>query len=140
MGLMSAAMTNCASGILQGIRFGLVGLAATLTHAGILWVLVEGYQISALVATLLGFLVAFAMSYLGHFYITFQSERSHTQTLPRFALVAIGGASLHGLIFFVAIDLIGWHYWIAFAITIVLVPGIVFVVSKRVIFNPLEKH
>jgi len=135
---MSAAMTNCASGILQGIRFGLVGLAATLTHAGILWVLVEGYQISALVATLLGFLVAFVMSYLGHFYITFQSERSHTQTLPRFALVAIGGASLHGLIFFVAIDLIGWHYWYAFAIPNVPVPGILVFVWQRLISTPLQ--
>ena len=137
---MSIVMNNCATGILRIIRFGLVGLAATLTHAGILWALVEGYRMPATVATLLGFLVAFVVSYLGHFYITFRSERSHKRTLPGYALVALVGASLHGLIFVVAIDLIGWHYWIAFAITIALVPVIVFVMSKRLIFTPVEKH
>jgi len=140
MGSMSAAMTNYAIGILQFIRFGLVGLAATLTHTGILWALVEGYQMPATVATLLGFLIAFVVSYLGHYYVTFQSRRPHKRTLPGYALVAIGGASLHGLIFFVATDLIGWHYWIAFAITIILVPVIIFLMSKRMIFDPVEKQ
>ena len=140
MGSMSAVMNNCAASILQLIRFGLVGLAATLTHAGILWALVEGYRMPATVATLLGFLVAFAVSYLGHFYITFRSERSHKRTLPRYALVALIGASFHGLIFFVATDLIGWYYWIAFAITIIVWPMIIFVMSKRLIFNPGEKQ
>lgn len=140
MGSMTVVMNNCATSILQLIRFGLVGLAATLTHASILWALVEGYRMPATVATLSGFLVAFVVSYLGQFHITFRSERTHKRTLPRYALVATGGVSLHGLIFVVVIDLIGWHYWIAFAITIALVPVIVFVMSKRLIFNPVEKH
>ncbi len=132
-------MTDCAISILQLIRFGLVGFVATLTHASILWTLVEKSQVPATIATLLGYLVAFAVSYLGHYYITFQSRRGHKRTFPRFALVAIGGASLHGMIFFVATNLIGWHYWTAFAITIVLVPAIVFFVSKRLIFTPGER-
>lgn len=131
-------MTNSAAGMLRLFRFGCVGLVATMTHAGILLALVEGFQMPAIAATLLGYLVAFGVSYLGHYFVTFRSKRSHKATLPAYVLVAGLGASLHGAIFVVATTIIGWHYWISFLIAIIIVPLIVFAVSARLIFNPAE--
>ena len=118
------------------IRFGLVGLTATVTHGAILWILVESAYLHASEATVVGFLVAFFVSYSGHFYFTFQSNQAHQRALPRFALTAGVGAGLNWMIFFVAVDILAWHYWFAFLTTISTVPFLVYLMSKRLAFDP----
>ena len=118
------------------IWFGLVGLTATMTHAVILWILIETAYLHAPEATVVGFLVAFFVSYFGHFYFTFQSNQAHQRALPRFALTACVGAGLNWMIFFVAVDILAWHYWFAFLTSISTVPFLVYFMSKRLAFDP----
>ena len=131
---MRSVARSCASFGLE-----LLGLAATATHAMSLWILVESDALHASEATVVGFLVAFFVSYCGHFYFTFQSNEAHERALPRFALVAIVGVSLNWIVFFVAVDILIWHYWFAFLIVIVTVPFLVFFMSKRFAFDPAKE-
>lgn len=116
-------------------RFGIVGGAATVTHAAILWALVETVQMRPSIATVIGFLVAFNVSYFGHYYFTFKSTEPHRRAWPGFAATATAGAVLNWLIFVIGTDVLAWHYWIAFAISIIVVPIFVFFVSRRVAFD-----
>ena len=129
-------ITALTQDIMRIIRFGLVGLTATMTHAVILWALVEGAYLHASEATVVGFLFAFFVSYSGHFYFTFQSNQAHQRALPRFGLTAGVGAGLNWMIFFAAVDILAWHYWFAFLITISIVPFLVYFMSKRLAFDP----
>lgn len=121
--------------IVRLFRFGIVGVAATVTHAAILWALVETVQMRPSIATVIGFLIAFNVSYFGHYYFTFRSTESHRRALPGFAATATAGAVLNWLIFVIGTDVVDWNYWIAFGISIVLVPIFVFFVSRRVAFD-----
>nr|WP_070960815.1 GtrA family protein [Hyphomonas sp. Mor2] len=120
---------------LRLFRFGIVGVLATVTHALILWALVEFVQMRPSIATVIGFLVAFNVSYFGHYYFTFRSTEPHRRALPRFAATATAGALLNWLIFVIGTDVLAWHYWIAFGISIVAVPIFVYFVSRRVAFE-----
>jgi putative flippase GtrA len=69
----------------------MVGVAATLTHitvANAVLALVIGL---AYAASAVGFVVAFAVSYLGHYHFTFAKDSGYGQSLPRFFLVALTG-------------------------------------------------
>ena len=121
--------------IVRLFRFGIVGVSATVTHAAILWALVETVQMRPSIATVIGFLVAFNVSYFGHYYFTFRSTEPHRRALPGFAATATAGAVLNWLIFVIGTDVLAWNYWIAFGISIVLVPIFVFFVSRRVAFD-----
>lgn len=72
------------------LRFGLVGLAATATHAGVaLGVL--ALSTPALIANLAGFLAAFVVSFAGHAGWTFRLASGRKRAAARFFLVS--GAS-----------------------------------------------
>lgn len=116
-------------------RFGVVGIGATATHAAVLWALVEKADMRPSLATVFAFLVALNVSYFGHYYFTFQSTEPHRRALPGFALTAVVGAFLNWLIFVIGTEILSWNYWIAFGISIVLVPLFVFFVSRRVAFE-----
>ncbi len=128
-------MTNLKGTLVRLFRFGVVGVAATLTHGAILWALVESVRMRPSIATVIGFLVAFNVSYFGHYYFTFRSNEPHRRALPVFAVTASMGAVLNWLIFVIANDILSWNYWVAFAIAIGLVPIFVFIVSKRFAFG-----
>jgi len=128
-------MSNFRATFVRLFRFGVVGVSATLTHAAILWALVESIQMRPSLATVIGFLVAFNVSYFGHYYFTFRSTEPHKRALPGFALTATAGAVLNWLIFVIGTDLLDWNYWITFLIAIASVPVFVFFVSRRVAFE-----
>lgn len=116
-------------------RFGVVGVAATVTHAGILWALVEFVGVRPSLATVIGFLIAFNVSYFGHYYFTFQSTEPHRRALPGFAATATAGGVLNWLIFVIATDFLNVNYWIAFVIAVTTVPIFVYFISRRVAFD-----
>ncbi len=120
---------------LRLFRFGIVGVGATITHAGVLWALVEFVSLRPSIATVIGFLVAFNVSYFGHYYFTFRSKEPHRRALPGFAATATAGAVLNWLIFVIATDILNVNYWISFGVAVVTVPIFVFVVSRRVAFD-----
>ena len=119
-------------------RFALVGVGATLVHAGVLAILVSGLSMRPSQATVVGFLAAVNVSYFGHYYLTYQSREPHTKAAVRFVMIAFIGAAANWLIFAVISDAMGINYWVAFAATIVIVPVIVFILLGRYSFRSRE--
>jgi len=117
------------------LRFIGVGSIATLIHALILWGAVEQVGIAPKWATLLGFALAFLVSYFGHFFFTFQSTQPHRRALPGFFISAVTGAALNVAIFLIAMDGLAASYWTAFAWTILIVPGVTYGLSKWLAFG-----
>ncbi|MGF1552261.1 MAG: GtrA family protein [Paracoccaceae bacterium] len=73
------------------LRFASVGAVATLVHLSVSAAALGLAGASAQIANGAGFAVAFAVSYLGHYHVTFRSRRAHRVGLSRFALVALSG-------------------------------------------------
>ncbi len=80
------------------LRFGIVGATAAAVHMGVAVAAVEGGGLHPQVANMLGFAVAFVVSYLGQRYFTFGSDQAHGVALVRFAVVAATGALVNLLV------------------------------------------
>jgi len=79
----------------HAIRFGVVGGLASLIHMLIGVTLIHSGW-SALLANPVAFVIAFGVSFLGHYGFTFTDQRSPFATsLIRFAVVACGGFALN---------------------------------------------
>lgn len=119
-------MPAFAFGFRRYFRFGIVGIAATLTHYLVLVWLVELGGIHPTVATPMAFSVVTVVSYLLNRMWTFNAKGRHIRQFPRFVIGQTVGLVLNtGLMWFVY-DLMNWHYQIAVAISVVLVPPIIF--------------
>lgn len=118
------------------MRFALVGVAATLTHALVLWALVSLAGLRPSGATLIAFAIAFGVSYLGHYNFTFRSNKPHAVALPAFGFAAGTGAFLNLIIFVLMTDVFRASYWQAFAVTVLAVPPTVYILSKSFAFSP----
>lgn len=86
---------------LQASRFVLVGLASTLVHVFIAAILVlEG--LAPLLANLVAFLGAFALSFTGHQMFTFQGHGNPVSlTFLRYSITATTGFSLNQTLLYV---------------------------------------
>jgi putative flippase GtrA len=123
---------------LQYLRFGAVGLAATLTHALMFVLLMETARIPALAANLAAFSIAVIVSFLGHFHWTFRETGGYgsslfqqTNALLKFATVAVIGFSINSVAIFITVDVLLLSYYYAVVIMVGIVPPMVFVISKH---------
>jgi putative flippase GtrA len=82
----------------QFTRFAMAGGAGTVVHYLVLVGLVSLAGIAPGRAAFAGAAVGACAIYLLNRRYTFASSRSHTQTLPRFALMAAAGAVLNGVL------------------------------------------
>ncbi len=94
------------------LRFGVVGVTATAVHMGVAVATVEAGGAHPQVANMLGFAVAFVVSYLGQRYFTFGSDQAHSVALVRFAVVA-GTGALVNLLVSGALLKLGLYYAVA---------------------------
>jgi len=94
-------------------RFFNAGLIATTGHYLVLIILVQLLLFSAPIASSIGALIGAIINYLLNYHYTFQSNKTHRQTLPRFfSIVFIGMALNYGLLL-LTIELWQWHYLLA---------------------------
>jgi putative flippase GtrA len=78
------------------------------------------------------------MAYLGHYFVTFSSERSHTSAAPRFLVqAAIAYLASVGLVAILQADL-GWLRWQAIAATVALIPVVNYLVYALWVFRPSQ--
>lgn len=95
-------------------KYTLVGGIATAAHCLSLMVLVEVFGVSAPLGAFWGAIVGALLAYWGNRRRTFDaSSASHGQAAPRFALVALVGALINGLIVWAAVQALGVHYLLA---------------------------
>ncbi len=120
---------------LELVRFGIVGVAATLVHVGVAVACVEAAGLDPFVANLLAFTTAVGISYVGHMYVTFGARGAHAQRLPRFVATALLGLGLNQLIMATWVSALEWDYRGALAIVVTLVPALTYAVSKKWVFG-----
>ncbi len=94
-------------------RYAMVGAVGTVVHYLVLALLVELGVASASAATAIGAAVGAVVNYVLNYHFTFASSRSHTETIPRFLIVAALGMSVSALGLLVATDALGMHYLLA---------------------------
>ncbi|WOP15792.1 GtrA family protein [Ottowia sp. SB7-C50] len=118
---MSAART--------GLWFGVVGVAAALTHAAVF-----GLLQSALwpeLANAAGFAVAFFVSFFGHRFLSFQDAGTGLWTsLRRFAATALLGFAVNEAVFVLLLRVFSWPSWPALITALVVAAGQTFVLSR----------
>jgi len=118
----------------QVAKFGTVGLFATATHAGVYALCAGLFGIAPLLANLVAFVTAFAISFAGHLQWTFKQEGSYSRMqvrkVIRFLITALLGLALNSLFTWSINDLLNLHYLWALLPMVALTPAVTFVLSK----------
>lgn len=122
------------------LRFGVVGLAASITHVMVALLLIERAGVPLLWANGLAFSVAVFVSYFGNHAWTFRRTAHHSRHFPRFLAIALGGLALNQAIVFFAVEIAGIPYLYAILIVVIVVPGLSFVLSKCWAFIGFGAH
>ena len=107
------------------IRYAIVGGLATLVHYLVLVSLVEQADLNAALAAMVGASCGALAAYSVNFRFTFASKAAHRNALPRFLLVAAGGALVSAALVWLGTQLLQLHYLVpqAAATALVLVAG-----------------
>lgn len=117
--------------ILKIIRFFIVGITATAVHMLIAWYASRsGFDV--VVSSVIGFIPALGVSYLGHYFFSFRSDARHGEAFVRFASVATGSFCVSLL---VLVFLKGWMPQLSLFISIALIPAVSYVVNRLWVFR-----
>ena len=76
------------------LRFGSVGVIATLIYAAVAWSLGRYAGVGAVLASILAYGVAGLFAYVGHKRFTFRSTGSHADDAPRFIAAQLLGIGI----------------------------------------------
>jgi len=111
-------------------RFGLVGVAATAVHVLVAGAVLKWSNHAVFAANLIGFLVAFQVSFFGHRYITFQT-RGHWRRFIAIALLGflLNNSILAGLVVGAWLD--GWP---AIVFSTLCVPAVMYLLLRGWVF------
>ncbi len=121
-------------GSMQFLKFAVVGATATCLHYAIFLSLVMFLGVAPGPAAAIGASFGACVVYTLNRRYTFDTERSHSQMIPRFIALSILGALLNGVI-------VGWlsgiglHFLLSQVVATVLVLFINFFVSKKWIYR-----
>ncbi len=77
--------------IMRLIRFGIVGVGATLVHIGVALLSLNYIINSPQISNAIGFLVAFIVSFTGQYFWTFKSTKHPLTAVIKFFCVALTG-------------------------------------------------
>jgi putative flippase GtrA len=111
--------------------FGIVGVAASVVHYLVALGAMRLGAGTIFLANLAGFCAAFALSYVGHYHLTFTASAAHRQALPRFFATALIGLAINTLVLALLVWLTGAENIRFVAIAILVAAGSVFLLSRR---------
>jgi putative flippase GtrA len=116
----------------QIVLFAAVGTAAAVTHLAVVAALVETLALHPLAANVVGFGVAFFVSFGGHARWTFPIDRERfAAARMRFFLVALAGFALNQTAYAWVLHIVGADYYLpALAAVVLGVAGSTFLLSK----------
>lgn len=81
------------------VKFAFIGGAATLLQFFLLGLFVELGGLIPVVASAVSYAVSAIFNYLANYYLTFASNTSHKQTLPKFIVTVVLGLALSTSLF-----------------------------------------
>lgn len=118
----------------QLMRFTLVGGLAALLHYVVALQCSQWLDIAW--ANVVAFLVAFWISFFGHFYFSFQQgQRPNLAVLIKFCAVAISGFAINQAVLLLQVQLTDWPLRFMLALAIVVSAGSTFVLSRVLVFK-----
>ncbi len=118
------------------IRYGLVGVTASVVHASIGLLLHEYGGLDPFWAHACGFFGGLITAYFGHYHYSFKDDGSHKERFPKFFITALTGFSLHQSGVYVLVNQLGFDYSTqALPILMVCVPMVTFLMSKFWVFR-----
>lgn len=97
----------------QFLFFTAIGGIGTGGHYLTLITLVEGGMLTAVPASVAGFVVGAIINYILNYRFTFNSNKSHKEAMSKFFIVAIVGAIINTLLMHVGVNIIQLHYLLA---------------------------
>jgi putative flippase GtrA len=119
-------------------KFAVIGVLATLTHAGIASGLLETGTLSAFPANICGFLVAFCVSFSGHYYWSFahlRQEGRAMRSMGRFLVIALSGFALNSTVLALWLNLTPWPDLMGLLFSIAIVPALSFLGARLWAFS-----
>ncbi len=117
------------------LRFGIVGITATLTHFVVLTLGVEAIGMDPVPANGLAFACAVCVTYLGQSFWVFQVKRHSLKQLQKFLVSAVGGFIANLLLMALITQALGLHYYVGFLAVTILVPLGTFLLNKFWVFK-----
>ena len=124
---------------LQIIRFGIVGVIATVVDFAILIVLKELLNVDVLIASAISFCVSVAVNYLLSMAFVFKSKNQNkAKEFIVFVLLSIGGLGLNELILWIGVKLVSVYYLIVKLFALVIVPIYNFI-TRKIFLESKEK-
>ena len=118
-----------------------VGCAAALTHLGVVVMLVSRHGQLPLVANVVGWLVAFVVSFAGHWLLTFRSQQAPLwRSAGRFFGVSAAGFATNEVAYALLLQWSSWRYDVVLALVLVGVAVITYLLSSRWAFRGSLQH
>ncbi|MBI2706901.1 MAG: GtrA family protein [Proteobacteria bacterium] len=115
----------------QLIRFGLIGLTALSVHLLSVMLFVKTCEIPPLGANVLGFLLAFQVSYWGHYKWTFTADHlPHKQASLRFFIIALSSFGINELMYAGLLQTTHLPYDLALLMVLIFISVSTFILSK----------
>jgi len=119
-------------------KFAIVGVLATLTHAAVAASLLQSGVLSAFPANVCGFLVAFGVSFSGHYLWSFAHLRQQGKALKsmtRFLIIALAGFALNSFVLTLWLSLTPWPDLFGLLVSIAIVPALSFLGARLWAFS-----
>ena len=116
------------------MRFGSVGITATLLYLCLALLLQWTCALSAVLASVMAYAIAALFSYFAHRNFTFGATNSHATAMPRFTVTTVCGLALSLALPLLLHDWLGLPGYVPFIAVCVLVPVINLVVLRLWVF------
>ncbi len=105
----------------QFVRFTGVGCISAIGHYGLLILLVQAAGVAAVLASAAGALLGAWINYSLNYRLTFRSAKPHSESIAKFAVVALVGLLLNTLFMWIGVERLSVHYLASQIVTTVLV-------------------
>ena len=121
--------------------FVVVGCAAAAVHWGVVVALVSQHGWRPLVANVLGWLLAFVVSFAGHHRLTFRDRAApFSASVGRFFVVSAGGFGVNEAAYALLLGWSGQRYDLVLAVVLIAVAGFTYLFSRHWVFLRSEER
>ncbi|WP_202079779.1 GtrA family protein [Caldalkalibacillus salinus] len=111
--------------------YGMVGVLGTLIHFGVLILFVELFNQGPVLSSTIGFIVTLIVSYYLNQKYTFKIKSTqHTKLFTKYTIVSCSGLILNGLIMYLAVQILSFHYMLGQAIVVFILPLTNFILNN----------
>lgn len=114
--------------LLQFLTYAMVGAVGTLAQYAVLVVSVSMHWLTPIIASVIGAMVGGTINYILNARITFRAT-AHSSALNKFAITALLGVAVNGLMMTILVDVFLQHYFFAQIVSTIIVLVFTYVIN-----------